>query len=155
MVQLKLQKDGGIELTDRKYTVTLAGREIKLDNDVITSPGEYESGGVEVIYGTSAALLVWEHLQLAYVFSDEKPSSFDKAQLSSADVVIISSSINRLQKDAINNCLDIFNPSIFIATKQTEMEEGVQGSLKFEDTAAVKLSSQTIPTEGREFYYVS
>ena len=78
MIQLKRSSSGSYELTDKKQVVKLKEKTISLGEYQINTPGEYEQGGVEVIYSQSAALLVWDHLQIAYIFEATKPDAFEK-----------------------------------------------------------------------------
>ncbi len=153
MLQLK-HKSGEFELTDRTAIVTLTGRDIKLGDQIINQPGEYEVQNIEVVYGESAALVVWEHLQIAYVMSVEAPGIFEKDQFSSSDVVIMADSLPELTKHAFDELMSAYDPKVVVVSAATTIEPGLKASLKFEENASVKLSGASLPEEGRQFFLV-
>lgn len=151
MVQIRAAKNGEYELTDRAKTVTLAAGKINLESQEFDEPGEYEVEGIEIVIGTQAALLVWEKLQISYVFSAEKPTSFEKSQFSPCNILLIDSNISDLDKPKTNELLEIYDPSVVVFTHKNPLEE-IQASLKIEDRDALKITEATLPLEGRELY---
>lgn len=154
MLQLKLATPDKLEITDRKTTLTLSGKEITLLSNTITSPGEYEEGGVEVVYGEQAALLVWERLQIAYVFTSGSMKQFDRDQFSSADALLISPAVAALSKEQLNELIEEYDPSLVLVNRSTALDENQKTTLKFQEVPLVKISEQTLPTEGREYYQI-
>ncbi len=154
MVQLK-RTASGYELSDKTATVGFNGREIKLDGQTITEPGEYEVAGVEVVYGNQAALIVWEHLQIAYLLSSDAPGNFEKDQFSSSDVVIIGDDLPALGKHVFDELMSAYDPKIVIASHQTKLEDNLKSGLKWQENSAIKLSDVSLPEEGRDFYLAS
>ncbi len=150
MLQLK-HKSREYELTDRTTTVSLAGRDIKLGDQTIGEPGEYEVNNIEVVYGNSAALVIWEHLQIAYVMSLDAPGTFEKDQFSSSDVLIIADELGEMNKHAFDELLGAYDPKVVVISAAAHVETGLKASLKFEENPAVKLSSANLPEEGRQF----
>lgn len=153
MLQIKLNANK-YEITDKKTTAVLEGSNIIVQQQTIVSPGEYEAEGVEVVYGERAALLVWERLQAVYVFSTESPKSFDKSQFASADVVIIGTEVTQLNKDSISELLEAYDPTVIIASSNTTIDESLTAAMKVQQVPLVKLSEQTLPVEGRDFYQI-
>lgn len=153
MIQIKLNANK-YEITDKKTTAVLEGSNIVVQQQTIVSPGEYEAEGVEVVYGERAALLVWERLQAVYVFSTESPKSFDKSQFASADVVIIGTEVTQLNKDSISELLEAYDPTVIIASSNTTIDESLAAAMKVQQVPLVKLSEQTLPVEGRDFYQI-
>jgi hypothetical protein len=153
MLQIKLNANK-YEITDKKTTAVLEGSNIVVQQQTIVSPGEYEAEGVEVVYGERAALLVWERLQAVYVFSTESPKSFDKSQFASADVVIIGTEVTQLNKDSISELLEAYDPTVIIASSNTTIDESLAAAMKVQQVPLVKLSEQTLPVEGRDFYQI-
>lgn len=151
MVQLKSRKDGGFELTDRDRVVTMSGKDVQLEDETFSEPGEYEVEGIEVVYGNQAALLVWEKLQIVYVFSGEKPGAFEKAQFSPCNVVLVSPAIEKLDKPSITELLETYDPGVVAFGASSDLKE-IQDALKIEDRDLLKLSENTLPVEGRELY---
>lgn len=154
MIQVKLAADS-YELTDKKATVSLKDSVISLPSNKITTPGEYEAEGVEIVYGERAALLVWERVQIVYVFSAETPQGFDLSQFSSADVLVVSPTITELSKEQFTAILDAFDPTVVIFSKTNGLDPAFTTVLKAQDVPNVKLSSQTLPAEGREVYQLA
>jgi hypothetical protein len=153
MLQIKLNANK-YEITDKKTTAVLEGSNIVVQQQTIVSPGEYEAEGVEVVYGERAALLVWERLQAVYVFSTESPKIFDKSQFASADVVIIGTEVTQLNKDSISELLEAYDPTVIIASSNTTIDESLAAAMKVQQVPLVKLSEQTLPVEGRDFYQI-
>lgn len=153
MLQIKLNANK-YEITDKKTTAILEGSNIVVQQQTIVSPGEYEAEGVEVVYGERAALLVWERLQAVYVFSTESPKVFDKSQFASADVVIIGTEVTQLNKDSISELLEAYDPTVIIASSNTAIDESLAAAMKVQQIPLVKLSEQTLPVEGRDFYQI-
>lgn len=151
MVQLKRSKNNDYELSDKKLTVLLKEQTIILGNHSISSSGEYEQSGVEVIYATNAALIVWDHLQIAYVFSINKPDAFEKNQFSSTDVLLLSESIDEVNKDKLSALTDTYDPRAVIFGSKTPVEDGYKTTLKAIEQTPIKLATQTLPTEGRDY----
>jgi hypothetical protein len=151
MLQLKRSKTGHYELSDKKLAVTLEDRSIKLGGSVIDSPGEYEEGGVEVIYSDNAALLVWDHLQIAYVTSEEKPNAFEKNQFASANILLLSEVLGEVTKDKLSALTDVYDPQVVILSSKTPIEGQYKENIKPVEQPLLKLSAQTLPTEGRDY----
>lgn len=142
--------ESGFELKNTQQKLTLADRHIELGELTVDEPGEYEAIGVEIIYGQSAALIVWDKLQIVYVFGADKPTGFEKAQFSPSDVVIFSQSLPSLSKAFFNETLEIYDPNLVIVSAKSSIEE-VKASIKSEPVDGAKISDQTMPEEGREY----
>lgn len=154
MLQIKLNANGKYEITDKKVAAVLDGDTVTVQQQTISSPGEYEANGVEVVYGEKAALLVWERLQAVYVFTSETPKGFDKDQFSSADVIIVASEIQELTKEKVTELLEAYDPTVVIFSSNTKIDESLAATLKVQTVPMAKLSEQTLPAEGREFYSI-
>jgi len=152
MLQVKQLNSESVEVTDKKRVVTLSDASVKIDNQVISSPGEYETGGVEIVFGETGALIIWERIQMAYQFSSEGSSDYDKNQFASADVLILGPALKELSKDQVNNWAESYDPTVIIAPSSINLAEIVPSAAKVQDLSPVKLSEQTLPTEGREYY---
>lgn len=153
MLQLK-RNSSGFELTDKTASVQLVGKDVKLADQTFNEPGEYESNGVELVYGELACLIVWEHLQLVYVFSTETPGVFEKEQFSSSDVMIIGEGLPELNRTAFDAMLKNYDPKVVIISSSVVIEDSLKSSLKLQENPAVKLAVTNLPEEGREFYVV-
>lgn len=151
MIQLKRSKSNSYELTDKKQIVELKERTITLGEYVIDSPGEYEQGGVEVIYSKNAALLVWDHIQIAYIFEIAKPDLFEKNQFSSTDVILLSEDIKEVSKDKLSILTDSYDPRAVIISSKTDIEKSYKENIKPLEQSPIKLSAQTLPMEGRDY----
>ncbi len=147
MVQLKCRKDGSFELTDRNRVVTMSGTDVKLEDETFSEPGEYEVEGIEVVYGTQAALLVWEKLQIVYIFRSDKPSAFEKAQFSPCNVILISPTIDKLDKPTVTELLETYDPELVAFGTGANLQE-IQDALKIEDRDLLKLSENTLRVDG-------
>lgn len=152
MIQLKLSKTGQYEITDRKVAVNLGQQTVTIGDQAFTETGEYEVSGVEVIFGSSAALIVWEQLHVVYLFGQEAPTAFERAQFSSCDVILIDKEIAALKKDLFEQLLDAFDPKILIISNSTTVEATSKDALQIQDTPLLKITTQTLPAEGRDFY---
>lgn len=151
MIQLKRSKSESFELTDKKQIVILKEKIITLGEYTIDTPGEYEQGGVEVIYSKSAALLVWDHIQIAYIFEISKPDAFEKNQFSSTDVLLLSEDIKEITKDSLTMLTDSFDPRAVIISSKTEIEKSYKENIKPLEQSPIKLSAQSLPMEGRDY----
>lgn len=152
MLQIKQLNGDSVEITDKKRVVTLSDASVKIDDQIINSPGEYETGGVEVVFGETGALIIWERIQMAYQFSTESSSDYDKNQFASADVLILGPALKELSKDQVNSWAETYDPSVIIAPGSIKLVELVPSAAKVQDLSPIKLSEQTLPTEGREYY---
>ncbi|MEK7202118.1 MAG: hypothetical protein AAB669_01130 [Patescibacteria group bacterium] len=149
MLQAKTNATG-FELKNTQQKLTLAERKIELGELTVDEPGEYEADGVEIVYGQSAALIVWDKLQIVYVFGADKPTAFEKAQFSPSDVVIFSQSLPILNKTFFNETLEKYDPNLVIVSAKSDVEE-VKGSIKSDPVESAKISDTTMPEEGREY----
>ena len=149
MLQVKTTETG-FELKNSQQKLILTGEKINLGELTVNQAGEYEANGIEIVYGEQAALVVWDKLQLVYVFGDKKPSLFEKAQFSPSDAVIFSQTLPSLSKNFFNETLEQYDPSLVIVSAKTDLDE-VGSSFKSEPVEILKLSDQTLPEEGREF----
>lgn len=149
MLQLRASAEG-FELKNSHLKVTLGGSAVKLGELTVDSAGEYEAGGIEVVYGEHATLIVWERVQIVYVFADKKPNTFEKSQFSSCDVVIFDSSIANLGKGQLNEALETFDPKV-VATGQNAPFAELFQSYKAEVIDSYKLADTGLPEEGRAF----
>ena len=149
MLQVKTI-ESGFELKNGQQKLVLNEHKIELGELTVNEPGEYEADGIEIVYGQSAALIIWDKLQTVYVFTDKKPTSFEKAQFSPCDVVIFSQSLPTLTKTFFNETLEQYDPSTVLSSTKTNTEE-VKSSFKSEPIDTAKLSDQTLPEEGRDF----
>lgn len=154
MVQLKAKKDGGFELTNRQSTIQLGGGVVTLDEQKLSEPGEYEAGSIEVVYGTQAALIVWENIQIAYVFNADKPTSFEKSQFTPCNVLVIDRSVSGLDKQKVTELLEIYDPNI-VAFDAEETIAEIKDALKIGQQDSLKLTESTLPTEGRDLYLLT
>lgn len=155
MIQLKRSKSESFELTDKKQTVVLTKKTISLGEYTVDTPGEYEQGGVEVIYSKHAALLVWDHIQIAYIFEISKPDAFEKNQFSSTDVLLLSEDIKEVSKDKLTMLTDSFDPRAVIISSATEVEKSYKENIKPLEQSPIKLSAQSLPVEGRDYFILS
>lgn len=140
----------GFELKNTQQKLTLADNQIGLGELTVDEPGEYEAEGIEIIYGQSASLIVWDKLQIVYVFGADKPTAFEKAQFSPSDVVIFSQALPSVSKTFFNETLEIYDPNLVIVSAAANLEE-VKASIKTEPVDSAKISDQTMPEEGREY----
>lgn len=143
MLQLKNSRDS-LELSGRDLTVSLKSNQVAIGDVVIDSPGEYEAGGVEVIYGPGAALLAWERLQIVYVFNPELVGAFEKQEFSPCDVTIISQT---KEAKTVQQLLETFDPRIVVIDNTLSDE-----MIKAEETKLVKLQSSSLPEADRQVY---
>lgn len=151
MIQAKSRKEGGFNLSNRTNSLTLLEQSIVLEDQTIDQSGEYEADGIEVIYGTSAALVVWENIQIAYVMSANRPSSFEKSQFTPVDVLIINTGEKEVNKGLLAELLEDYDPGIVVVSSKTNTESFGE-TYKFEEKDSIKLNEQIIPSEGRSFY---
>ena len=154
MIQVKTAKNNGFELTDKQTTVLLSEGTVSLGSEKISDTGEYELGGVEVVFGQNAALVIWEQLQFVYVFNLETPNAFEKEQFSSCDVVVLAESTNELNKVVYSDLMSSYDPSLVIFHKNTAVEKAFRDGLKITETNLAKVSEQSLPTEGRDLVVV-
>lgn len=154
MIQAKAA-GGGINLQNRDVQVTLQGTTVIIGEETITEPGEYEASGIAVLYGDQAALLEWDHLQIVFALSTTKPSAFDKNQFNSADVLLVNQSEQPITKELWAELLAAYEPSVVIIHPQAAIEADLRDSFKSEPVSVVKLTAQSLPTEGRETYLLS
>ncbi|HUD20517.1 MAG TPA: hypothetical protein VMQ44_00395 [Candidatus Saccharimonadales bacterium] len=154
MLALKTAKSNGFELTDRKVTVNLENAKVALGDEVFESTGEYEIGGVEAVYGQNAALIVWEQLQLVYVFNLQAPTPFEKEQFATCDILLLPDTLGELAKNIYTELLDAYDPRLVVFHKGLTMEKSFQEGLKLTETNLVKITEQTLPIEGRDLVVV-
>jgi hypothetical protein len=152
MIQLRLNKTGHYELTDRKELVVLEDQQVSAGERKFAETGEYEVNGVEVVFGTSAALIIWEQLHLVYIFKEDAPSAFEKVQFASCDIVIIDKTISTIKKDTFEEIMDAYDPRALVISNSTNIEATSKDSLQVQETSLIKLTEQTLPAEGRDFY---
>ncbi|OGD63100.1 hypothetical protein A3A71_03920 [Candidatus Berkelbacteria bacterium RIFCSPLOWO2_01_FULL_50_28] len=146
MLNLKSNSNGfEIKGTEK---LLLTGSKLSLGDLEVSSPGEYERGGVEIIYGQSASLIVWERLEIVYVFSGDKPSGFEKGQFSPCDILIIDGEATKMEKAQVNELLETYDPNM-VVFRASHVPTGIDAS-KSEPVELLKLSAQTLPSEGRE-----
>ncbi len=155
MISTRLTKEGAIELSDKKSALVLKADQITLGEQGFNEPGEYETNGIEIIRGTNGALIVWERLQIVYVFSLEKPTVFEESQFSSCDVLCFYANGTELNKNNAMPVLDSYDPKVLILPAGTHAEASFKTSLKLIETNNLKLSEQTMPVEGRDGYLLS
>jgi len=141
MLSLKSNPDG-IEIKGSIRQVTLSSATISLGNSKITEPGEYEADGVEVIYSEQAALIVWERLQLVYVFGGKAPTSIERSQFSPCDVLIATKAFEGMEKAVFNELLEVYDPRIVLSQADESSAEAID---------VFKISTQSLPEEGRVF----
>ncbi|MEX2012177.1 MAG: hypothetical protein WD970_00245 [Patescibacteria group bacterium] len=151
MLLLKRSKSGNYELSDKTLAVELSGRTIKLGDNTIDTPGEYEQGGVEIIYANNAVLLVWDHLQINYVFSNSPPDAFEKNQFSSTDILLLSEDIASIGKDKLAVLTNVYDPRAVIFGSKTEIDSSYREIIKPIEEPTVKLNAQALPMEGRDY----
>ncbi|MEK7534996.1 MAG: hypothetical protein AAB563_01135 [Patescibacteria group bacterium] len=149
MLQIKTVEEG-FEIKNGQQRLILTGEKINLGDLDVSEPGEYESEGVEIVYGESAALIVWDKLQLVYIFGHEKPTSFEKTQFSPCDTVIFGRFLQTLGRSFFNETLEQYDPSQVVVSTKTNTEE-IQSSFKSDPVDTFKMSDQTMPEEGRDF----
>lgn len=152
MLNCKSNKSGRLELTDKNTNVLLDGQTVTLADEKFESPGEYESNGVEVIYGQTAALIVWERLQIVYVFAPDAPSSFEAGQFSSCDVMVLGPREAALDKTSMTALFEAYDPTVVILSPTISLDSSLKETLKVQETDQVKLAAATLPVEGRDTY---
>lgn len=148
MIQLKKTADG-LEFSDRQQTVRAVAEKIFLDGEVISEPGEYEMGGVSLIYAENSALIGWEHTQMIYTFSANKPTSFEKAQFSSADALIVAPMTAALGKEDLSEILEAYDPRIVVLTGLQAIETKTGDGTSAEAVKVIKFPITNLPEEGR------
>ncbi len=151
MLQIRPKKDGAVELSDRDKSLVISQKQIQLGDETFSTPGEYEVEGVEVVYGTSAALIVWEKLQIVVIFTLERATTFEKSQFSPCSVLLIDGEATTLDKPKVTELLETYDPSVVVFGASTNVTE-IQDALKIEDRDVLKLTEALLPTEGREHY---
>lgn len=151
MLQIRPKKEGVVELTDRDKSLTIEAGAIRLGDSQFTTPGEYEVEGVEVVYGSGAALIVWEKLQTVVTFSTEKPTAFERGQFAPCNVLIIDGATTKLDKQKVTELLETYDPSVVVFSPAVDITE-IQSAIKIEDRDVLKLNEAALPTEGREHY---
>ncbi len=151
MVQIRSAKEGSFELTDRSHTLTLSGTNITLEDQSFNEPGEYEAEGIEIVYGNQAALIVWEKIQMVYLFNSDKPASFEKNQFSPCNVMLVGTAVDSLDKPKTTELLETYDPSIVAFSNISDIQ-GIQDALKIEEKDLLKITEATLPVEGRELY---
>src|SRR3990167_10353133 len=119
MLQVKTI-ESGFELKNGQQKLVLNEHKIELGELIVSEPGEYEAEGVEIVYGQSAALIIWDKLQTVYIFAAEKPTSFEKSQFSPSDVVIFSQSLPSLSKTFFNEALELYDPNLVVVSVKTD-----------------------------------
>src|SRR5580765_6893261 len=143
MLQVK-SVERGFELKNGSQKVILDEPTVSLGDTVVDKPGEYEAGGVEVIYGQTAALVVWDNLQIVFVFSLDKTTAFEKSQFSPCDVVVFGSSLAKLPKTSFNEALELYDPKVVVVGTKTDITE-VQSIIKSEPIESGKLAVSALP----------
>lgn len=149
MIQVK-STDKGYELRNSQQKAALSGKLIEIGEMKVNEPGEYESDGIEIVYGENAALIVWDKLQIVYIFSTEKASAFEKSQFSPCDVVMFGNVITELTKGFFNETLETYDPNQIIISSKSDLKE-IEPIIKTEPIESVKIASSLLPEEGREF----
>ncbi|MEX1051921.1 MAG: hypothetical protein WEC83_00860 [Patescibacteria group bacterium] len=152
MLQLKRSKGGAYELSDKKQAIELIGKTVKVGEETVESPGEYEQGGLEIVYATNAALLVWDHMQICYLFSLAAPDDFEKNQLSSADIILLSDEIETCSKEQLTGLIGAYDPRSVIISGKTNLDAGYRDIIKPIEQTTIKLAANLLPVEGRDFY---
>jgi hypothetical protein len=153
MIQLK-SKNSSFELTDRKRTLVFHGPDLELEDQTFNEPGEYEVEGIEIVYGAQAALVVWENIQIAYIFDSSKPAAFEKSQFTPCNVIVLAHNVTGITKPQLNELLETYDPNIAVASPDSISSE-LKSGYKFAQTDNVKLTAQSLPAEGRELYIIS
>lgn len=151
MLHIRPKKDGVVEVTDKDKSLTIEGNVIRLGETEFSSPGEYEVEGVEVMYGSGAALIVWEKLQTVVTFTTDKPTAFEKGQFAPCNILIIDGVATKLDKQKTTELLETYDPSVVIFSPSVDVSE-IQNAIKIEERDALKLNEAALPTEGREHY---
>lgn len=151
MLQIRPQKNGAVELTDRDKSLVIEHDKIRLGETEFSSPGEYEVEGIEVIYGQNAAMIVWEKLQTVVTFTADKPTAFEKSQFAPCSILIIDGQATQLDKPKTTELLETYDPSIVVFGPTVNVTE-IQDALKIEERDGLKLNEAALPTEGREHY---
>lgn len=151
MILLKVAKNGGFELTDKNHIVTVNDKQIQLGSTPISAPGEYEANGIEVVYAEHGALLVWERLQILYLFTLDSPTAFEQAQFNSSNVLLLSQQLLNASKSQLNEQIAAYDPSVIILSESSAADE-TKEAFKFETTNSIKLQMTALPEEGRTFY---
>jgi len=153
MLQIK-SISKGFELKNGTQKIVLDEPSVRLEDTVIDRPGEYEAGGVEVIYGQTAALVIADNLQIVFVFNIDKSTQFELSQFSPCDVIVFGSSITKLTKSYFNETLEAFDPKVVVISTKADRTE-IESIVKVEPTDSGKLSIQSLPEDGREFIVIS
>lgn len=150
MIQLK-KTAKGVELVDRDQTVGFEPNSIRLGQESITRPGEYEVGGASVVFGEKATLLVWEGAQIVYHFAPGKPSEFERSQFSSAELLVLGGALSEQSKNDFTELLEAYDPRAVVVLSETAVQARTQDGFKFEPTKALRLPLNNLPEEGRVF----
>ena len=99
-------------------------------------------------------MIVWERLQLVYIFNSDAPSNFEKGQFASCDILILDGISEELNKNNLTTIFDSYDPKIVVVNQSTPLESSFKESLKLQETTLLKLTEQSLPVEGRESYLV-
>lgn len=67
-------------------------------------------------------------------------------------MLILGPALKELSKDQVNSWAETYDPSVIIAPGSIKLVELVPSAAKVQDLSPIKLSEQTLPTEGREYY---
>jgi len=153
MIQAKTTEKG-FELRNSQQKADLSDSIVEIGQMRVNEPGEYESAGIEIVYGNNAALIVWDKLQIVYVFKNELATTFEKNQFSPCNIVIFSSSITEINKSFFNATLELYDPSVVIVSSKSDINE-VSSIIKVEPIESAKISDSALPEEGREFILLS
>lgn len=155
MIQIRASKNNCLVLSDRRQTLELRAAQISFNGTTIGEAGEYEKDGIEIVYATASALIVWERLQFVYVFDSKNPSEFEKTNFAPCNTLIFALNLSAMDKSTFNAWVEVFDPNIVAVTNRETLDEQLAKTVKLQPTNQLKVTIQTLPTEDRQFYLLS
>lgn len=155
MIQLKRNRSGNYELSDKKTTVSLSQESVRIGDQNFDSTGEYETDNVALIYGESGCLLILGQLQIVYLFKNDPPTSFEKDQFSASNILLIDHSIPEINKEVFEQLMGAYDPNQVVISNSTAIEATSKESLQIEEVSSLKLQPAAATNGGRDFYKLS
>lgn len=152
MIQLKRNKDGDYELSDKRALVVLSKGTVRIGEYVFDSIGEYETENIALIFAENGCLINWNQLQIVYQFKNSPPTVFEKDQFSSSNILLIDHAISVVEKDVFEQLMGAYDPDQVVISNNTSVEATSKEALQIEEVATLKLQLSSTTKEGRDFY---
>jgi len=150
MIQLVKTENGFILSGHKNNKVELRDNLVKINDEIINSVGEYEVGGVEIVYANSALLIIWQSIHLFYVFRDNLLSQFEKDQFASTQVVILSPKLIIGSKNYAELEKNL-QPAMVIASSQEQTKS--LPIAHWNEINSLKLSANSLPIGEINYLY--